>query len=365
MKFIKNILLALVIATFAVTNTSTSQASSFEDRVLSLDTEKYMQTIKLGKSYLNNKNLKIEASKREKLESLIDSSEAIIKKLREIQDQILQKRRKQTSKIKDPIRSNLKNRNTYFTIGVNSYITNNDISKLFLEVAKEDDYFYYSQYGTARITTSIDPKRSKDGKSFVEKANFDISYRSDLATEYEVRDFIRKWTEENIGENDSDYLKVKKIHDFIVRKNNYKPDPDGGEYSIYHPSSILFGQGGVCNAYANLFELMASKAGLDSRIVTGRSLKNGEDHMWNMVKVDGDYYHIDTTWDDPVIDFSLGEIENLEDFIIYDYFLKSDEEIKKSRTIDEDKNRPKAEESYYYSPDNSKIEEVGGTYWVV
>lgn len=107
---------------------------------------------------------------------------------------------------------------------------------------------------------------------------------------------------------------------------------------------------------------MAKEAGLETIFLTGKSKRNGEDHMWNMVKVLGVWYHIDTTWDDPVINFDLGDVENIEDFVIYDYFLKSDADIKNSRSIDEFKNRPKAESNFASIPNNSKIEEHEGKF---
>ena len=78
----------------------------------------------------------------------------------------------------------------------------------------------------------------------------------------------------------------------------------------------------------------------------------------------GNWYHIDTTWDDPIINFSEKDIENIGDFVIYDYFLKSDTEIKKSRTINEKKTRPQAETNFPTVPENSKIEEIDGKYYV-
>ncbi len=63
---------------------------------------------------------------------------------------------------------------------------------------------------------------------------------------------------------------------------------------------------------------------IESMIVVGSA--NGENHAWNIVNIDGDYYHIDATWDDPVTDDGT-------DTIIYDYFNLKDKDIEKKLII--------------------------------
>ena len=53
---------------------------------------------------------------------------------------------------------------------------------------------------------------------------------------------------------------------------------------------------GCCRHYANLFSLVCTYAGIDSRIVGGNS--DNEGHAWNIVEVDGRWYHVDPTWED-------------------------------------------------------------------
>lgn len=47
-----------------------------------------------------------------------------------------------------------------------------------------------------------------------------------------------------------------------------------------------------------LFYMMAISAGLECRFVSGTA--DGGGHAWNQVKVNGKWYYIDCTWDDPV-----------------------------------------------------------------
>ncbi|MDO5036703.1 MAG: transglutaminase-like domain-containing protein, partial [Tissierellia bacterium] len=95
---------------------------------------------------------------------------------------------------------------------------------------------------------------------------------------------IREWIqEEGILDLDQE-ARVKAIHDAIVFKNDYYSSQSGldpsSTYSIYLPESLLYGQGGVCQAYASLFLMMAREAGLEADFVVGQA--GGVDHAWNM-----------------------------------------------------------------------------------
>lgn len=354
--------IGLLVALISILNLGVSHAETMQDKLLNVDTSRYINTINRCNDYLE-KNPGISKKERQDLEKMVKKMQTLVERV-----EAYKKSNNENDFIKNEIRKNLNNRSTYFSVDINKHLSNDQLSDLFLQVAKEDPYFFYSQYGACKISTNSKESKADKGKKFIEKANFDISYRSSLEQENQVANFIDSWVNENISESQSDYGKALAIHDFIVKKNFYNRGDSksmSGGYSIYHPGSILYGSGGVCNAYATLFDQMAKKAGLKTYYLTGKSTKNGEDHMWNMVNIFGQWYHIDTTWDDPVVNFSAGDIENLGDFVIYDYFLKSDEQIKKSRSINEDGKRPTAPNSYTVLNNNSKIEMIDGKYWII
>lgn len=362
MKITKKLSLILaIIFCLAIPKTRAQASVESERQIINLDLKRHRSVLEKANKAI--KEGKIKGSKKK-----IQNLKKAIQDMEDLLDQIdkLKNLYKDNIRIRDQIRPHLQNRDAYFSVDIGRVTTNKKISDLFIDVAKEDDYFYYGQYGSAKIDTTYNPAKSKNGQTFIEKANFDVKYRVDLDTEYKTTDFVKKWVSQNLDPKLTEYAKVKAIHDFIVKKNYYNKgdrNEESGGISIYHPASIIYGNGGVCNAYATLFDLMAKQAGLESKFITGKSLKNGEDHMWNMVKIMGNWYHIDTTWDDPIINFSDKDIENLGDFVIYDYFLKSDAEIKKSRTINESKTRPQAKTNFPTSPANSKIEEIDGKYY--
>lgn len=77
----------------------------------------------------------------------------------------------------------------------------------------------------------------------------------------------------------------------------------------------------VCDGYAKTYQYLLYKVGIPSHIVTGYG--GAESHAWNLVKLDGDWYYTDITWDDQ----SNG--------IYYSYYNVTTEQLEKDHTIDE------------------------------
>lgn len=111
----------------------------------------------------------------------------------------------------------------------------------------------------------------------------------------------------------SEYEKIKAIHDYIITMVSY--DRTLSRYSAYN---AFFDKSAVCLGYAAAAYRMFTEAGLDCRIISG--LAGGEEHVWNIVKLDGKWYNIDLTWDDPILDTG-------ENIISYDFFLKNNEDF--------------------------------------
>jgi len=111
--------------------------------------------------------------------------------------------------------------------------------------------------------------------------------------------------------------KEKAIHDHIASMVKYK-DVDA-PYSHEAPGALLYGIG-VCEGIAKAFKYLADRVNLKSIVVIGTSNAHGNEngHAWNIVEIDGLYYHLDVTFDTTIADGSLR----------YDYFNLSDEEIK-------------------------------------
>ena len=81
---------------------------------------------------------------------------------------------------------------------------------------------------------------------------------------------------------------------------------------------------------------MLNELNIPVRLISGTA--KGELHIWNMVKLGDYWFHLDTTWDDPVPDMNM---------VSYSYYMLTDKEILKDHKIDESINPPKATKNYY------------------
>jgi len=108
----------------------------------------------------------------------------------------------------------------------------------------------------------------------------------------------------------NDYEKVLFVHDYLIRYAEY--DDTLVAHSGY---DLLINNIGVCESYARAFHMLMAAEGIECLLLNSEDM----DHAWNMVRLDGEWYHIDLTWDDPSPD--------REGMVGYNYFLLSDKEI--------------------------------------
>lgn len=116
---------------------------------------------------------------------------------------------------------------------------------------------------------------------------------------------------DNISSNMNNLEKVMAIHDYLVLNTEYAYNDDSA-FDVY---GILIRGKGVCQGYALSVKLFLNKLGIDSMCVPSDEMR----HMWNIFNIDGEWYHMDCTWDDPLPD--------RKGIISYEYFALSDDSI--------------------------------------
>ncbi len=143
------------------------------------------------------------------------------------------------------------------------------------------------------------------------------------------------------------YEKLKVFHDYLVLNSTFEKKEETVEYngSIYnafaHDSST---QGNIqCSGYAKAMQYLCDKSGIESMIVTGTN-KDDFSHAWNVVKVDGAWYNIDATWDDPIL--KTPDITNIR----YNYFLVPDSWIHNKTHFNVNKHQLSSGAITYFTP---------------
>ena len=120
--------------------------------------------------------------------------------------------------------------------------------------------------------------------------------------------------------------KEKAIHDYIVNNTVYDianynkgtiPEEDYTDYGV-----LILGKA-VCEGYAKAMFRLLNQAGVECQYVVG--LGDGQPHAWNKVKIDGVFYNVDATFDDPVASDGSNILQ-------YDYFNKTDAEFRKDHS---------------------------------
>jgi len=117
----------------------------------------------------------------------------------------------------------------------------------------------------------------------------------------------------------SEYEKIKVIHDYLIDTIEYEETLT--QNHIYDIYGALINKICVCEGYAKAFQYLMNQTGIENTIVigTGENSKNQtENHAWNYVRLNEQWYAIDVTWDDPVIT-GVGKLTNKSR---YKYFLK-------------------------------------------
>ena len=117
----------------------------------------------------------------------------------------------------------------------------------------------------------------------------------------------------------SDYDKIKMIHDYL--RDTIEYDSTLSKSNIYDIYGALVLRECVCEGYAKSFQYLMNEVEIDNVIVIGtgtNSKGKTENHAWNYVLLDNNWYAIDVTWDDPIL---IGEGKMPEESK-YKYFLK-------------------------------------------
>jgi len=106
--------------------------------------------------------------------------------------------------------------------------------------------------------------------------------------------------EECVTPDMSDYEKEEALYIWLSRNVRYDTSHHNSKEAprtSYEPYGPLINGKGVCLGYATAFQLLMDMAGVECMTVTGASNLMMNNHAWNMVKLNGEWYCADPTWD--------------------------------------------------------------------
>ncbi len=145
-------------------------------------------------------------------------------------------------------------------------------------------------------------------------------------TEQEI-DAINKKIEniysEIIHEDMDTVEKIKTIHDYIINHTKYDIERNNEKESNYH-SYLAYGpllEGyATCNGYTDAMALFLTYLNIPNFKIA-MTPDSDVGHVWNALYLNGEWLHLDLTWDDPVSDDG-------KDYLQHKYFLITTSELK-------------------------------------
>lgn len=146
----------------------------------------------------------------------------------------------------------------------------------------------------------------------------------------------------------SDYEVLKLFHDEIIKRCVYDKTAQNRNFMY----GVLVEGRATCTGYAKTFQYLCNRVGIENTCVFGNA--GGEGHMWNMVKLDGEWYEVDTTWDDTTLD-------DFDNEIFYEFFLVDTAKMSDRQLFDYNYNKPVAygKKYYYYNVTGTYAQSIG------
>ena len=115
---------------------------------------------------------------------------------------------------------------------------------------------------------------------------------------------------------------IKIVHDYIINNSKYDSQKSDKNIDMY-ASNIAYGpllQGyGLCGGYTDAMAIFLDYFDIPNYKVIS------ENHVWNAVYLDGKWYHLDVTWDDPVM-------KDGSDALEYSFFLITTKQLQEEES---------------------------------
>lgn len=162
-------------------------------------------------------------------------------------------------------------------------ITANDLKNAFTSVVNDHPELFWVETAYKYQYT---PKGSVADITLV----FNVT-ANDLDASKSEFEAAAKLIRDETYKNYTDYDKERIVHDELISRVKYDANAPMNQ-SAY--SALVYGRT-VCAGYARAFQYILQQLDIPCYYVTGFA---GENHAWNIVRLDDGYYNVDSTWDD-------------------------------------------------------------------
>lgn len=126
-----------------------------------------------------------------------------------------------------------------------------------------------------------------------------------------INKYIDTFINNNLNDSMSNYDKIKVFHDFVINNTIYDEANTLNSYTAYN--LITTGKS-ICGGYSDIMAIYLDRLGITNYKITS------ENHIWNLINLDGTWYHLDATWDDPVA-------SDGKQYLIHNFFMISTEQL--------------------------------------
>ena len=155
--------------------------------------------------------------------------------------------------------------------------------------------------GTKTCDVDAVQKPMPDGSTktyYVYTYKNDFLHRTTQAQEKAVDAKVAQILQELNVDGKTDVEKVYAIYDYMINhiRYDYKNLDDATYMQKYTAYAALVENTSVCMGYALAFYRLALACGVDARYIHSDPME----HAWDIVRVDGQYYYLDATWDEKV-----------------------------------------------------------------
>jgi len=122
-----------------------------------------------------------------------------------------------------------------------------------------------------------------------------------------VNNYIESFIASNINLSMSNYDKIKVFHDHLINNTIYDENDTFETYTAYN---LITSGLSICGGYSDIMAIYLNALGIKNYRITSRN------HIWNLVEIDGIWYHLDVTWDDPIV-------SDGKQYLVHNFFMIS------------------------------------------